>query len=86
MGDHSLESLRYASGEDIRIGDHVLYDEIPAQVELIASDPDDPEQHWYIQTSGKGVMLIEPKIFGRVFTAAIEELEFIDRGRLDTSA
>ena len=77
--------LRYHSGEDVRVGDHVLYEDIPAQVEMIASDPDDPEQKWYIQTCGAGVCLIEQKIFGRLFTTAIDSLELVRRGTLETS-
>jgi hypothetical protein len=79
------EFLRYASGEEIQLGDYVLHDGFPAQIKLIASDPDGPEENWYIQTSGIGVMLVEAKIFGRLFTPAIEPLEFIDRGNLETS-
>jgi hypothetical protein len=77
------DSLRYASGEEIQLGDRVLYDEIPAQAGLIASNPDDPDENWYIQSSGKGVMLIEPAIFGRLFTTAIDALEFVERGKLE---
>jgi hypothetical protein len=56
-----------------------------AQVGMIASDPDDPNENWYIQTSGIGVMLIEETVFRRLFTTATDELEFVDRGKLETS-
>jgi hypothetical protein len=52
---------------------------------MIASDPDDPNENWYIQTSGIGVMLIEETVFRRLFTTATDELEFVDRGKLETS-
>ena len=46
-------SLQYLSGGEICLGDRVLYDDIPAQVELIACDPEDPADNWYIATCGR---------------------------------
>jgi hypothetical protein len=53
-------ALKYQSGEEIRKGDRVLFHRNPAEIELAASDPDDPEAAWYIQEFGGGVMLLEP--------------------------
>jgi hypothetical protein len=66
-------SLRYASGDDIRLGDQVDYAGVRGEIELVA-DPELPgAQHdWYVQQFGSGVMIVEPKVFGRVFVSAPE--------------
>jgi len=43
-------------------------------------DPDD----WYVKQYGGGVMIVEPKAFGRLFinspVSQYEDLEFVARG------
>jgi hypothetical protein len=72
------EPLRYASGEEIRKGDRLRYDEHPGIVEFAAFDVDDPEQRWYLESCGIGVMVNVSQI-GSVYTTAIEGLELICR-------
>ena len=36
-------SLKYQSGEEIKKGDRVLFHREPARIELVASEPGDPE-------------------------------------------
>jgi hypothetical protein len=76
-------SLKYQSGEEIQKGDHVLYDGESGEIELVA-DPlvRDQETDWFVQEYGGGVMVVEPKVFGRVFvpdTANSEDLIFVSR-------
>jgi hypothetical protein len=44
--------VRYLSGEEIKRGDHVLFHGNPAEVELVASDPNNPEEAWHMQKFG----------------------------------
>jgi len=69
--------MRYQSGEEIKKGDRVLFHGEPGEIEFVAVDPDDPEMHWYLQEYGGGIMIVEPKFFGRAFIPAgqIDELE-----------
>jgi hypothetical protein len=74
------EPLKYRTGEEIRKGDCVLIHGLPAEIELVASNPDDPEQGWYVQECGEGVMILEPKEYGHLFTRADDDdLEFVAR-------
>lgn len=79
---HSLV-LRYRSGEEIRKGDHVLFFGNPAEIELVACDPNDPEDAWYVSEYGGGVMILDPMVSGRTFIPTKqlddEELEFVSR-------
>ena len=75
--------LRYQSGEEIKIGDRVLFHQEPAQIELVASEPGDPETDWFIREYGGGVMILEG-VAGRTFITAnqlldYEDLEFVSR-------
>jgi hypothetical protein len=79
--------LRYRSGQEIKKGDRVLFHGNPAQIEFVACDPEssDPQIAWHMKDSGGGVMILEPKHFGRAFvgTESLEEcedLEFVSRG------
>jgi hypothetical protein len=75
----------YQSGEEIKTGDQVRLHGEPGEVELVAdplntslSDAD----KWYVTEFGAGVMIREPKAFGRVFFSEPEneeDLEFIAR-------
>jgi hypothetical protein len=71
------------TGEEIRKGDRVLFHGEPGEIEL-AADPAtaDPETNWYVQEYGRGVMILEPKNFGRAFLPEpqpAEDLEFVAR-------
>jgi hypothetical protein len=64
----------------------VLFHGEPGQIEIVATEPNDPETDWYVNELGPGVMILEaePKCFGRVFISAdridnYEDLEFVSR-------
>ena len=46
--------LRYRSGEEIKKGDRVLFHGNPAEIELVSTDPNDPEQAWHVSEFGGG--------------------------------
>jgi hypothetical protein len=76
--------LKYRSGEEIRKGDHVLFHGNPAQVELVACDPNDPDAAWHIKEHGGGVSVLDPIVSGRTFIprdqlADYEDLQFVSR-------
>jgi len=55
----------------------------PGEIEFVA-DPlsNDPETNWYVQEFGGGVMVLEPKVFGRALlrsTQEAEDLKFMSR-------
>ena len=66
--------LRYAAGEEIREGDRVLYEDLPAQIEFVADPAVRGVHDWYVQEFGGGVMLAEPSVFCSLFL----ELNHID--------
>lgn len=71
----------YQSGEEIKTGDRVLNAGEPGQVDFIADSAIDPEC-WEVTKFGGGVMILEPKCYGRVFLpdpSDEEDLEFISR-------
>jgi hypothetical protein len=75
--------LTYVTGEEIKKGDQVLLHGEPGEIELVA-DPmvPDPETDWYVREYGRGVMILEPKYFGRTFLPepqTVEDLEFVAR-------
>ena len=77
-------ALKYQSGQDIKKGDRILYHGNPAEIELVATDPNDSEATWYIQKFGGGVMVLDPMASGRTFSSADqipedEDLEFVSR-------
>jgi hypothetical protein len=70
--------FKYQSGELIHPGDRVLMHGEPGEVEFVADPADpssDPEGGWYIESHGGGVMILEPKVFGRVFLQDTENAE-----------
>jgi hypothetical protein len=76
--------LKYRSGEEIRKGDRVLFHGNPAEIELVAFDPNDPEHAWHVQEFGGGVLISDPMVSGRSFIrresiAEYEDLEFVSR-------
>jgi len=72
--------LRYVSGEEILVGDHVLYAGEPGVIEIVA-DPENPtsETDWYIQEFGRGVMIGDLKSLGRLYTKPDDRLQFARR-------
>jgi len=75
--------LYYQSGEEILKGDRILYNEKPGEIEFVA-DPSiiDPATSWYVKEFGGGVMVLEPKVYGSVFSSKPDEdddLEFVSR-------
>ena len=76
--------LKYRTGEEIKKGDRVLFHRNPAEIELVACDDTDAETDWYMKEFGGGVLIREPKVFGRAFIPADqldedEDLEFVSR-------
>jgi hypothetical protein len=73
----------YQSGEQIKQGDRVRLHGEPGEVEFVADSVDAPND-WYVKEYGGGVMIVEPKVFGRLFIDApvsqYEDLEFVSRG------
>jgi hypothetical protein len=76
-------ALHYRSREEIKAGDRVLFHGNTAEIEFVAS-ADDPQQTFYVQEHGGGIMILDPAISGRTFIPAdqlpdCEDLEFISR-------
>jgi hypothetical protein len=72
----------YRSGEEIRKGDRILLHGEPSEIEFIVDPANDPE-NWHVTEHGGGVMIFEPKSFGRLFVSDPqndEDLEFVSRG------
>jgi len=70
----------YSSGEEIRKGDRVLLHEEPGEIELVA-DPASAED-WLVKKQGGGIMVLELKVFGRLFISepqTDEHLTFVSR-------
>jgi hypothetical protein len=76
-------ALTYQSGEDIQLGDRVTYGGNAGAIELIVEGlTGDPERDWLFETNGAGIMVAEPKVFGRVYLHAPHEeenLRFVGR-------
>jgi len=74
-------AFTYQSGEEIRKGDRVLLHGEPGEIQLVAVRlTGDPELDWYVTECGGGVMVVEPKAFGRLFLTKIDEdLAFVSR-------
>ena len=77
----------YQSGEEIKLGDRVLIHGEPEEIEVVADPVHDPND-WYVTEYGDGVMIVEPKVFGRLFIQAPvsqdDHLEFVSRGGAHT--
>jgi uncharacterized protein DUF4279 len=86
-GDRSnasqLTHLQYRTGELILAGDVVEYHGDRGHVEYVVNGPTGhSEMDWNFRTNGTGVMVIEPKHFGRVYITDIEndeDLVFVSR-------
>ena len=60
--------LFYQSGEEVRKGDRLSYCGEPGEIEVIAGQlTGDAEVDWFVNEVGRGVLVREPKVFGRVF-------------------
>ncbi|MGJ5816276.1 hypothetical protein [Paludibaculum fermentans] len=66
----------YTTGEMILPGDRILLHDNPGEIELIA-DPDENSADWYVENFGGGVMVVEPRVFGRLFLASSDD-DFAD--------
>jgi hypothetical protein len=73
----------YQSGEQIKPGDRVLLHREAAEIECV-HDPVEESDDWYVKTYGGGIMVAEPKVFGRLFietpVSDYEDLEFVSKG------
>jgi hypothetical protein len=56
----------YSSGEEIRKGDRVLLHGEPGEIELVAGPTESPD-NWLVKEQGGVIMVIELKVFGRLF-------------------
>jgi hypothetical protein len=75
--------VTYQSGEEIRIGDRVLLHGEPGEVELLL-DGEHNTEDWPAEVYGSGIVIAEPKVFGRLFLPEddlkdYEDLEFVSR-------
>ena len=66
----------YSSGEEIRKGDRVLLHGEPGEIELIA-DPAESPADWFVKNQGGGIMVLELKVFGRLFIPEPESDEYL---------
>jgi len=73
----------YNSGKEIRKGDRVTYHGAPGHIEFIAEKiTGDPGIDYYVKEHSGGVMIVEPKSFGRMFlhdTEIDEDLVLVAR-------
>ena len=76
--------MRYQSGEEIRKGDKILFHGEPGEIEFVVDKiVGNPEVDWHMREQGPGVMVLEPKRFGRAYirdTESTEDLQFVSRG------
>jgi hypothetical protein len=72
----------YQSGEQVEPGDRVRLHGESGEIEFVADPADDPN-NWYVEKFGGGVMVVEPKVVGRLFigdpVSDYEDLEFVSR-------
>ena len=71
----------YISGEEIKTGDRVLLHGEAGYIEFVA-DPTVNANDWLVEKQGGGIMIVEPKTFGRLFLndpANYEDLTFTSR-------
>jgi hypothetical protein len=68
--------MKYQSGAEIRKGDKVLFHGEPGQIEFVAEKlTGNADIDWHVKEHGPGVMIVEPKAFGRVFIRDTENAE-----------
>ena len=77
--------LTYNSGEEIQRGDRATYGGNTCVIEVVVDGlTGDPEQDWLFKNHGAGILVVEPKVFGRVYLSAPqaeEDLLFVARAR-----
>jgi hypothetical protein len=82
-GQKGTMALTYQTGEEIQRGDRVTYGGNPGVIELVVeASTGQPEEDWLLETLGAGIMVAEPKVFGRVYLHAPheeEDLRFVGR-------
>ena len=84
------EPLRYLSGEEICSDDRVRFHGHNAEIEFAAADLSDAEHGGFVRLYGGGVMVKDPAVSGHTFIPVdqlknYEALEFVARGKLETS-
>jgi hypothetical protein len=68
--------FKYQSGDEIKKGGRLMLHGEPGEIEFVAEQfVGDSAIDWYVQELGGVVMVIEPKVFGRVFLAETENQE-----------
>ncbi len=76
----------HQSGEEVKKGHRVTYHGEPGLIEFVAEEiVSDGEIDWHVRENGGGVMIVEPKNFGRVSvhdTEKDEDLILIARSNL----
>src|SRR4029077_13500044 len=81
--DLRLAALQYLTGETILSGDIVEYHGDRGEVEFVVGGlTGEPGNDWHFRTNGPGVMVLEPKHFGRVYINDLEgdeDLVFVSR-------
>jgi hypothetical protein len=74
--------LVYQSGEEIQNRDRVLLHDAPGEVEFVLDGDTNPDE-WPAQNYGRGIMIAEPRTFGRLFVPeehiGNEDLIFVSR-------
>jgi hypothetical protein len=76
--------LFYHSGEEMSKGDQVTYLGNPGEIEVVADlSVGDPEVDYYLEEIGQGVLIREPKVYGRVFVEVRDIGDVILIGRAD---
>jgi hypothetical protein len=71
----------YSSGEEVRKGDRVLLHGEVGEIKLIADPAENPDD-WLVKKRGGGIMVLELKVFGRLFISELktdEHLTFVSR-------
>jgi len=70
--------MKYESGEEILKGDRILFHGEEAEIEFVVEETTgDLAQDWYIKEFGPGVMISEPKVFGRAYQRETEGAEYL---------
>ena len=77
--------LRYQNGEAIHRGDRVTYGGNAGVIELVVEAlTGEPEEDWLFENNGAGIMVAEPRVFGRVYLHDPHEdqdLQFVARAQ-----
>jgi hypothetical protein len=78
-------ALRYQTGEEIHRGDRVTYGGNAGTIELVVEVlTGELEEDWLFETNRAGIMVAEPKVFGRVYLhdpQEDEDLLFVARSQ-----